>query len=107
MLELGLPTVEMSPSYRIEPSPSGEGSDLVVSMLITNLGDSSLTVEAFAQAPGYRAFDAPVSGLEPGASITRRFRFDGGGERLKGRSVRVGLKEAIGTGRLNRTLRIE
>lgn len=107
LLELGLPTVEMTPSYRIEPSPSGEGEDLVVSMLITNLGDSSLTVEAFAQAPGYRAFDAPVSGLEPGASVTRRFRFDSGGDRLRGRSVRVGLKETGGTGRLNRTLKIQ
>ncbi len=106
-LDLGLPTIEMSPSYRVEPSPSGEGTDLVVSMLITNTGDFSLTVEAFAQAPGYRAFEAPVSGLQPGASVTRRFRFDGGGERLKGRAVRVGLKETSGTGRLNRTLEIE
>ncbi|MBL8746738.1 MAG: hypothetical protein JNK58_10330 [Phycisphaerae bacterium] len=106
-LDLGLPTVEMSPSYRVEPSPSGEGSDLVVSMLITNSGDSPLTVEAFAQAPGYRAFEAPVSGLAAGGSVTRRFRFEGGGEQLKGRSVRVGLKETSGTGRLNRTLHIE
>jgi hypothetical protein len=105
-LDLGLPTVDLSPSYRIEPSPAGRGMDLVVSLLITNLGDSPLTVEAFAQAPGYRAFEAPVSGLEPGASVTRRFRFDAGGERLRGRTVRVGLKETSGTGRLNRTLNI-
>lgn len=106
-LDLGLPTVELSPSYRVEPSATGEGSDLVVSLLITNSSDSTLTVEAFAQAPGYRAFEAPVSGLGPGDSVTRRFRFEGGGERLKGRAVRVGLKETSGTGRLNRTLRVE
>lgn len=106
-LELGLPTVELSASYRVEPSPTGEGTDLVVSLLITNSGESPLTVEAFAQAIGYRAFEAPISGLAAGESATRRFRFDGGGERLKGRAVRVGLKETTGTGRLNRTLRID
>lgn len=106
-LDLGLPTVDLLPSYRIEPSPRSEGTDLVVSLLITNLSESPLTIEAFAQAPGYRAFEAPVSALEPGASVTRRFRFDGGGERLKGRMIRVGLKETTGTGRLNRSLHVE
>jgi hypothetical protein len=106
-LDLGLPTVEFTPSYRVEPSADGAGLDLVVSLLITNSGTSPLTVEAFAHAPGYRAFEAPVSALEPGGSITRRFRFDHGGDRLKGRAIRVGLKETIGTGRINRTLEID
>lgn len=106
-VDIGLPTVEMLPSYRTERSSDGRRSDLIVSLLITNTGTEPLTVSAFARAPGFRAFEAPVSGLAPGESVTRRFRFDDGGNLLRGRTVRVGLKETSGTGRLNRNLVIE
>ncbi|MDX2116276.1 MAG: hypothetical protein SFZ24_11755 [Planctomycetota bacterium] len=106
-LEIGLPTAELLASYRVETLADGAPGDLIVSLLITNLSDQPLTVEAFAHAPGYRGFSAPISALEPGASTTRRFRLEGGAKALAGRSVRVGLKEQDGTGRLNRTLVIE
>lgn len=106
-IELGLPTIELFPSYRLEQRDAASPADLVVSLLITNTGESPLTIEAFARAPGYRAYEAPISGVEPGTSVVRRFRFEGGGETLLGRAVRVGLRETSGTGRINRTLTIE
>jgi hypothetical protein len=105
-IEIGLPTIDLLPSYRLERSPDGQSTDVIVSAAITNISERPVTVEAFAQAPGYRLFEAPVSELQPGATATRRFRFDNGAALLQGRSIRVGIKEQDGTGRLNKTLEI-
>lgn len=105
-IEIGLPSIDLLPSYRLERSADGATTDVIVSAAITNVSDRAVTVEAFAQAPGYRLFEAPVSELQPGATATRRFRFNNGAELLRGRSIRVGIKEQDGTGRLNKTLEI-
>jgi len=105
-LEVGLPSVDLRTGYRVERSQSGKG-DVVVSLLITNVSDHPLTMEAFAVAPGFKVYSAPVSRLPPGNTVTRRFRFEGGAESLQGKGVRVGVKELDGTGRVNRTLEIK
>lgn len=106
-VELGLDTVQLMASYVASPpGPAGE-RDLIVTLVATNLGDKPVTLEAFAQAPGFPAFSAPISAIEPGASAVRRFRLENGAERLRSRSVRVGLRESDGTGRINRTLTIQ
>lgn len=105
-LEIGLPSVELLPSFRYE-RVNPQRVDVLVMVRVINLTDKPLTMQAFAQAPGYKSYDAPISELGPGASITRFFRFENGGSRLKGRSIRVGLKEQDGTGRLNKTLAID
>lgn len=104
-LEVGLPSVDLRTGYRVERAESGSG-DVVVSLLITNVSDQPLTMEAFAVAPGFKVYSAPVSRLPPGNTVTRRFRFEGGAQSLKGKGVRVGVKELDGTGRVNRTLEI-
>lgn len=105
-LEIGLPSVELLPSFRYE-RVNAQRTDVLVMVRVINLTDKPLTMQAFAQAPGYKSYDAPISELGPGASITRFFRFENGGMRLKGRNIRVGLKEQDGTGRLNKTLSID
>ncbi len=105
-LEIGLTTVEIIPSHRIERTEDGR-LDAIVSMRIINRGDEPLTIEAFAQAPGYRREFRPISRLAPGATTTRYFRYQDGGTRLLGRTVRVGVRENDGTGRLNMSLKIE
>jgi hypothetical protein len=105
-LEIGLPSVELLPSFRYE-RVNAQRTDVLVMVRVINLTDKPLTMQAFAQAPGYKSYDAPISELGPGASITRFFRFENGGARLKGRNIRVGLKEQDGTGRLNKTLAID
>lgn len=105
-LEIGLPSVELLPSFRYE-RVNAQRTDVLVMVRVINLTDKPLTMQAFAQAPGYKSYDAPISELGAGASITRFFRFENGGSRLKGRKIRVGLKEQDGTGRLNKTLSID
>lgn len=104
-LNIGLPGVEMLPSYRFEPSAEG-GVDLVVTARITNLGDRTISAELYAQAPGHRMLQAPISGIEAGDSTVRMFRFSDGAK-LRGRGVRLGLRELQSAGRLNQTLVIE
>ncbi|MBL0927463.1 MAG: hypothetical protein IBJ11_07405 [Phycisphaerales bacterium] len=103
-VEIGLDTVQMQPSLRFVPDDRGELRDAMVTVLITNLGTAPLSMEALAQAPGYAGQQAPVSDLKPGQSAIRRFRFENAAERLRGKPIRVGLREQNGTGRLNRTL---
>lgn len=105
-LEIGLPYVQLTPSYRIERSEAGE-SDVVVTLVITNVGERPLTMQAFALAPGFAREQAPVSDLAPAESSVKRFHFKGGAAKLKGGSIRVGLIETDGLGRLNRTIRVE
>jgi hypothetical protein len=105
-LEIGLPYVQLAPSYRIERGESGE-EDVVVTLVITNVGDRPLTMQAFALAPGFAREQAPVSELAPSDSSVKRFVFRGGGAKLRGGLLRVGLIETDGLGRLNRTLKIE
>lgn len=105
-LELGLPGVELSASYRFARGRDGRASRLVVTAAVTNVGTSPLSIEAFIQAPGFRGQSAPISALPPGDSTAKVFLFDDA-ERLIGQSVRVGLRETNGSARLNRTIRIQ
>lgn len=106
-LDIGLPYVQLDPSSRVQAGRPGEPADVAVSLVITNTGDRPLTMQAFAQAPDFPREVAPVSNLPPSASIVKHFVFRGGGPKLKGAQIRVGLIETDGLGRLNRTLRVE
>lgn len=104
-VELGLEFVQLQPSLRLTRRRGGEG-DVEVAMLISNTSERTISLEAFAQAPGLASQHAPISALPPGQSVVRRFVFEAAADRLRGRSIRVGLKEQNGTGRLNRTLEV-
>ena len=106
-LEIGLETVQLLPSYRYVPGEDGKMSDIMVTALVTNLGPTPLTLEAFIQAPGVRAQEAPISALAPGESATRRFVLPGAAQALRGKNVVVGLREINGTGRLNKVVEVQ
>lgn len=106
-VEIGLPTVQLAPSYRIERNDEGELADLSVTLLITNVSDKPQTLTAFAMAPGHPRKSAPISEMPPNQSIVKRFFFPDAAKTLRGRSIRVGLTEIHGFGRLNKTVYIE
>lgn len=106
-LELGLETIQMQPSYRYLAGRDGTLSDLMVSMLVTNLDTQPVTLECFVQAPGQRSQQAPISALEPGESAIRRFVFAGAAKTLRGKKILAGLKEMGGTGRLNKLIEVQ
>ena len=107
-VELGLSSVELSASYQytVGAGRGGIARDLVVTLVVTNTGTGEASYEAFAIAPGFAAREAPVTRLGVGESTVRRFIFDDGVESLRGKRVRVGLREVEGTGRLNRWLEV-
>jgi len=106
-VELGLENVQLQPSFRYVMRPGASAPDVVVTVIVTNLGDREMSVEAFALAPGFAGQSAPISALGPGKSAVRKFTFQESGEKLRGKRLRVGLKEHDGTGRLNRTLVVQ
>ncbi len=105
-VEVGLPTVLLSSVVSVAPprQRNAEG-DVVVTLLVTNTGGSRLTLEAFAQAPGFAREQAPISDLAPGQTRVARFRFRRGAEKLSGAPIRVGVMEVDGLARLNRVVR--
>ncbi|MGP1310746.1 MAG: hypothetical protein ACTS27_11165, partial [Phycisphaerales bacterium] len=106
-LEIGLSTLQMTPTYTFVRNETGALADLVVTVSIINQGDRPTTLRAFAVAPGYAREQAPVSQLGPGQSTVLRFTYRDGAERLRGERVRVGLIEVDGAGRLNKSVTIE
>lgn len=103
-IEIGLETVQLQPSLRLIKGAAGPRSDLEVSLLVTNTGDTPVSLESFALAPGFRGQQAPISMLGPGQSALRRFVFENAAAALRAKAIRVGLKEIDGSGRVNRTL---
>jgi hypothetical protein len=72
-----------------------EGSDLVVQQLITNYGQTQLDYTAFAICPGRSRQERLVIGIDPGATVIKKYRFIDVpiGGTLK---IRTGLKENTG-----------
>jgi hypothetical protein len=106
-LEIGLSTLQMTPTYTFVRNEQGVLADLIVNVSIINQGDRATTLRAFAVAPGYAREQAPVSALGPGQSTVLRFTYKDGVQRLRGERVRVGLIEVDGAGRLNKSVTIE
>ncbi len=106
LTELGLRDVEMSGSYRVATGPTGERDRVIVVVLATNHGEAPLSLEAFAQAPGFRTEQAPIVAIEPGDSRSATFIFDDPDQRLMNGRIRVGVREQRNNGRLNKTLHI-
>lgn len=106
-VEIGLSTLQMTPTYSFVRNDAGEPTDLLVTVSIINQGDRAATLRAFAVAPGYAREQAPVSALGPGQSAVVRFTYRNGASRLQGQRVRVGLIEIDGAGRLNKSVTIE
>lgn len=105
-ITLGLESVQLVPGYRYATGADGTLSDIIVTLLVSNLDDKPQTFRVFVQAPEMKTFQAPISDLAPGASEVRQFRLEGAADLLRGREVRVGLREQPGNGRINRSLLI-
>jgi hypothetical protein len=103
-IEVGLNEADLELTFRRGPGPGGP--DLVVEAQVTNLGETPLTIELFARAPGYPRDRAAISNLPPGESATRVFPFRKGSADLAGAKVFVGAQIAETGGRLSRSIEI-
>jgi hypothetical protein len=77
-----------------------DGADVFVQQTITNYGDAPISYNAFAIYPRRARQERLITGLAPGATTIRRYRFENA-TRTDGAKVRVGLKEMSGTRILN------
>jgi len=101
-LELGLHNVVLT--HVVSPTPTkqdGRPGDVLVTLLVTNTGATPLTLEGFAQAPGFPRQQAPLSDVPPGETGVVRFLFREGADKLSQRSIRIGVMETDGLARLN------
>ncbi|MDB5173438.1 MAG: hypothetical protein JWN51_2211, partial [Phycisphaerales bacterium] len=77
-----------------------DGKDVVVQQMISNYGEKPIDYTAFAVCPGQARQERFVTGLGPGRTVMKRYRFTDvkPGADLK---ARVGVKELLGTRILN------
>jgi hypothetical protein len=105
-VDLGLDAIDLTVNYRFAPGPDGSLSTLIVEALVTNTSPDPISLEAVALAPGFQTQSAPISALEPGDSAVKRFVFLDAADAMRGKRLRVSVREQEGSGRLNRTLDI-
>lgn len=104
--EVGTDELHVSARWQIEPTEDGGPADLVITMYVTNRGQSAVTVSAFMHAPGMAPRVRPLGRVGAGDTATQMFRIPGGGESLAGADIRYGVKEVDGATRVNRVLHI-
>lgn len=105
-VEVGLDDIELRVSYRIEDEEGDGKPDVVVTAVVTNVSDRPKTLRAIAVAPGQASEHRSISGLMGGQTVVRTFLFEDASDALKGETIRVGLREQNGPGRLNRSLQL-
>jgi len=109
-LELGLPDIHFDATLSIVESNDSERTqinpdapkDVVVTCVITNLGDQNRSLYAFANLSGHPRQERVIARLEPGQTILRRFRFTEAEETLRQFPLRTGIRETDGPAVLNK-----
>ena len=101
-IEVGLSNLEMQPTVFVDTVKDR----VVVTLQIRNLSDRAQSIEAYAMASGRPRQSATVSKLAPNDSAIRRFYFRGDAASMRGSTIRVGLLEIDGPGRLNGVVEI-
>ncbi|MHC5022763.1 MAG: hypothetical protein ACYTGG_02465 [Planctomycetota bacterium] len=105
-IELGLRHVDFAATWRAARNLQTGRLDLVVTETVSNRGDRTMSLDLFLLGPDISRQRRPVAALLPGGTVIRTFRIDDGVARLAGRTLRVGVSDRLGAGRLNRELTI-
>lgn len=105
-LSLGLKQVLYTPTLHVERSAQRVDGDVVVTALVTNIGDKPQSFYAFALAHDQPRLERIVSRLAPGQTMLKRFRFINAARELSGSTIRTGLREMNGPAILNTTVQV-
>ncbi len=98
--ELGLDAIEACSFARIERST------VIVHQTITNRGQEGVDIEGYVLAPGRARLVRMYRRVEPGQTIVKKYVLDNA-SRLRGRGIRVGLKEIHGPRLLNQIVLVQ
>ncbi|MEM9790564.1 MAG: hypothetical protein AAF842_09170 [Planctomycetota bacterium] len=105
-MEVGLSDVQFDATVALEPGTAGT-VDVVATCVVTNTGDRAWSMYSYATLPGHARQSLPISQLEPGQTIVRRFRFTDGGRSLAESPLRCGLRAINGPSMLNRRFTLD
>lgn len=86
---------------------SADGKSLAVEAVVTNTSTEPLDLDLSASARGFPRQGAPIAQLVPGASVVRRFMYQGGVTRLSGGEIYVSVEDPMRSGRLNKSVKID
>ncbi|MEM9251306.1 MAG: hypothetical protein AAGB29_03055 [Planctomycetota bacterium] len=105
-MEVGLTDVQFDATVALEAGTGGT-VDVVATCVITNTGDRAWSMFSYATMPGHARQSLPISQLEPGQTIVRRFRFVNGGPSLAESALRCGLRAINGPRMLNKRFTLD
>ena len=100
-IELGLRDIDFESSVALEPGSEPGTTDAVVTLSVTNRGDTPTALYLFATARERPRREVLIPGIEPGEFATRRVRFTDIGGLLGESPLRCGVREASGSAILN------
>jgi len=98
--ELGLKDLEVRSFARVDRG------NVIVRQTITNHGGERIDVEGYVLAPGRARQSGVFRSLDPGQTMVRKYVLDNA-RRLRGRGIRVGLREIHGPRMLNEVLVVQ
>jgi len=103
-LRIGLEKIDFKSNLSTRSNPDGS-TDLVLTLVITNLGEDDESFYAFALPPGLPRMQRIVSPLEAGQTLIKHFYIPADkADDLSGESIRVGLRQTDGPAILNHIL---
>jgi hypothetical protein len=104
-MRVGLRHILMQPTASVEEIPGTDG-DVLVTLMITNIGTEPQSLYAYAVAPDQPRQERVVSSLPGGQYTIKKFRFANCGKPLAGKQLRVGLREMDGPAMLNKMVQL-
>mgnify|MGYP004148877757 CR=1 FL=1 len=78
----------------------------MVVCIVTNSGASDQSFNIFASLYGQRRQERPISRLEPGQTVIRRFTFPAAERQLREHAIWTGIRETNGPAVLNERLQL-
>jgi len=105
-LELGLPGIDFNASLALVKGQTPDTSDARVTAVITNEGQTTVSLHVFASLAGHPRQERSIPALEPGESAVRSFRFQDADEQLQQYPLRTGVRENNGPAILNHLLHL-
>lgn len=100
-VEIVSPGIEVSADWSLVESAVTGNESVLVTLEVTNRGSEAINLEAVAVAWRVGRERAPISNLQPGDSVIRRFKFNADYEKLAGTEVRLSLHEVEGAAALS------
>ena len=99
---MGVKTISLDLSSSVQ-----NNDDLIVEAIVSNTGQSPLTLEMTAFAEGFPRNKASITGLSPGNQTIKRFIYQGAAGRLHGQRVVLSVFDPETKLRVNKSILIK